>query len=175
MTAPVATTRERVFQPATSHSHVLRLLPVLVAATVVILFVEPDWEGRLILLAFLGVFLGIYFYVDRRWARKYSHCLRLDPAGLHYAALKCEYGIDAVPWSDIRQMDIFYGSRGDMPGPSTKWLRIDLYDGAFRRRVQTSISDRIFGWDVNIALDFDAEGEAVLDEANAFLARYGTA
>jgi hypothetical protein len=163
---------ERVFQPEPAHGHRNNSL-LFLAFALVVLIIIPDAASRLVFIAFAGVFVGLFLFLSRRDARKRVHLLRLSPAGLHHEPLVGTCGVNTIPWPQIRALDIFYGTNGpDIPGPGPRWLRIHLYDGPLRSRLATPIAGRIFGGDINILMDFDADPETILSEATAFHARY---
>lgn len=163
---------ERVFQPTPGRGprNSTLLLPALVL--LVVLIVLPDAGARLLWVAFAGAFAGLCLLLVRRDARKRVHVLRLSPSGLHHDPLVRTCGTSAIPWSQIRTLDIFRGTYSQIPGRGPRWLRIHLHDGPLRHRIVTPISERIFGGDINILLDFDTNPDFILSEAKAFHARY---
>lgn len=169
------TSSERVFKPGKEHSIKRDAILLMAFSLTVILYLIPDIVSILVFIVFTGIFFSLYlFFVKRdREGLNRLRPLRFSPSGLHHESLASTYGVNTIPWAEIRALDIFYGSNGvDIPGPGPRWLRIYLHDGPFRQRITKPISDRIFGGDVNILMQFDTSYEVILSEALAFHARF---
>ncbi len=164
-----ATGKERVFQPSPPESPRNAIL-LFSAFFLVVLIFSPDMVSRLIFILFAGLFLG-FFLIFIRWdARKERHPLRFSPAGLHHPPLAATYGVESIPWPEIRELDLFHNAGGS--GRLPPWLRIHLHDGPFRRQISTPASERLFGGDINLLLDFEERPESILAEARTFQARH---
>ena len=165
--------QEVVYQPEPAgpnwRSPIFLVFPVLFF---VIWISESDLEARLIFLAFVTIFVVLVMLGLRFYHVRFKYPLRFDKTGISYLPFVDRYGVDSIPWQEIDQITLFRGAYGSAsPGP--RWLCLNIRDGDFLQNLKRPIGEKVFGGDVNVLLNFDANPEDIVMMANKFHQQFG--